>query len=1229
METVASVKRLLQSFNSILWSRLGFRPVSFFEELNTPGTPDMFGPIVNSEDVRVEGQKHIGLHADHWNTWNFSDPLSSTYKAMSTVLQSFYHSLQVIKSNNSFHYMDPVITGLLQSLHVNNTERLSVAMKGTCSWIFDHHAFKSWIDQPSGLLWLQGKPGSGKSTLLRYIYQSVKFRQPTSLLFFQFSYSSHNSLNAMLRSLIFQLLVTSPSYQLNGIRDTYAIRTEMHGDYGTDWHWSDPELASYLQKSFLQATQDNSHFVVFLDALDEATEELSVISVILDILTIPSIRICTSSRSSPEFPDIDAHTIVLEDVNTADITYYAESIVSSAKGKDSNIQRDLVQNLIAASDGIFLYVHLVLSNLEIWMDKSGPQKQDRLGHTDFPERLEDLYSLIISHIKSNERSKDIVRHLFQWVAFATRPLTVPELMNAMSFEKVEGYDLCLHSYQTFHEPIDYCSCYTAITSDFRGLITVQTTLTAPKQSVVGFVHQSVFDFLMEYESMAFQPDTLELWGHEALARSCCQIILSEVSSRHKSNAASLSDTRQISSYALGSWMSHLKKALELGPSCSDLLLELSQKHCLEGSLVLEESSAARDRFTPRSTQKYSIDMIWETKEWEASSPLLLICAVGHVDSCQRYISLGGSYNDRDSLYGISCLGWAAANGHVEIVKLLIERGAPVDYSPNDTSPLQLAVQCGKRKVVQQLLKAGPGMSCELTTATQSALSRAASLGRASMVNLLVSYGANALTPDEFGWSSLHHAIAAGKRATLARLLSTIPKVSFERLKDLPPRNLPGWVRRVLLAFGLGLCCRGSGSCSSSTNTGPMDSRKSGKRGSQGSKKRGRDMIEDMDESDQQSMAPPPQKQPRHPFELRFACPYNKRCPNRFGGACSNFGFPDMHRLKEHLFRRHFLGCDKKTRCGRCKAILPETEIQDHLILAVACEPLRVAMNYEDGFDTNQSDTLKSLKPKQFETPVHHWEKTFNTVFPDWTTDLPSPYHETTETECRIRVAARLRSEEFRQEVWRNPSNMGREVFEQLANLLDPWPRASTRPGSQTPTIPEELRIRPGVIQEHISTEMNTSVGVALPMEPQEGTASSDALASAPVLNSSAQIYRPIPPHFLFPQHVSDTLSLSLFSGTGSLNSFDPGHESMYGDTDANDASMSSWDCSFANAQMGQTSNDPLGFTLNAPTPASIPNSSRSENQLNRNTDIAFSGDTQPAEYEDATNTFWIPSRRAD
>ncbi|EWG51637.1 hypothetical protein FVEG_10553 [Fusarium verticillioides 7600] len=190
----------------------------------------------------------------------------------------------------------------------------------------------------------------------------------------------------------------------------------------------------------------------------------------------------------------------------------------------------------------------------------------------------------------------------------------------------------------------------------------------------------------------------------------------------------------------------------------------------------------------------------------------------------------------------------------------------------------------------------------------------------------------------------------------------------------------------------------------------------------------------------------------------------------------------MHRLKEHLFRCHFLGCDKRTRCGRCKLIFPESEIQDHLILEVACEPTRVAVNYEDGFDTNQSDALKSLKPKQFETPVHQWQKTFNTVFPDWTADLPSPckqfYHETSETECRIRVAQTLRSEEFRQEVWRNPSDMGREVFEGLANILDPSPSTATRPDSQSLSMPNELPMRPAITQENEQIALNPPLRIS-------------------------------------------------------------------------------------------------------------------------------------------------------
>ncbi|RBR21054.1 hypothetical protein FVER53590_10553 [Fusarium verticillioides] len=900
MKIIASVTTLLRGFNSLDWSRFDFKPVSLFEEVGLPDAPEDFGPVVNCEDVFIRSQKQIGLHANHWSTWNFSDPFSPTYKAISTIIQSFCHDLPSNKFEGYYQQMDPDISGLLRSLHVTSTESFSTPMQGTCSWIFQHEAFGSWLEQPSGLLWIKGKPGSGKSTLLRFIHQTVTFSEPTSLFFFQFNNSGHSSTNAMLRSLIFQLLARRPCYQLQGMRDTYAIRTKVHGDYGADWQWGDPELLSYLRESLLQATQEDSHLVIFLDALDEATEDMPIDSIILSILTIPSIRICASSRSGPNLSNVETRTIILDDLNAADITYYTKSMVSSVDYKGEYIQRNIIPSLIEASDGRFLYVHLVLSNLEIWIDQLEGQGEGQAGHIDFPKGLDDLYCLIVSRIESSLENREIVRLIFQWVAFATRPLIVTELTDAM---------------------------------------------------------------------------------------------------------------------ALGS---------------------------LDGT---------------------------------------------------------------------------------------------------------------------------------------------------SMINLLISHGADALTADGSGWNPLHYAIAAGKRATLAQLLSTIPKTSFERLKDLPPRNLPGWVHRILLAFGLGLCCRGSGcSSSSATNSGSKSSGKARKCGRQSSKKRGRDSTENMDENDEQSMAPPPQKQSRHAFGLRFACPYNKRCPNRFGGACSNFGFPDMHRLK-------------------CKLIFPESEIQDHLILEVACEPTRVAVNYEDGFDTNQSDALKSLKPKQFETPVHQWQKTFNTVFPDWTADLPSPYHETSETECRIRVAQTLRSEEFRQEVWRNPSDMGREVFEGLANILDPSPSTATRPDSQSLSMPNELPMRPAITQENEQIALNPSVANILPTDPQRGTAAPEALPGVPVLDTPAQRYRQIPP------------------GTGSINSFGPGQESMYGD--GNDASISSWDCSFPNVQMAQSSNDPLEFAFNAPASTNLSHSSRHENQPKHNRGTSTSANTRPEDYEDATHTFWFPSRRDD
>src|ERR1700742_2577780 len=44
----------------------------------------------------------------------------------------------------------------------------------TCMWILELDEYKNWVAQPSGLLWIKGKPGAGKSTLMNFLYSRVK-----------------------------------------------------------------------------------------------------------------------------------------------------------------------------------------------------------------------------------------------------------------------------------------------------------------------------------------------------------------------------------------------------------------------------------------------------------------------------------------------------------------------------------------------------------------------------------------------------------------------------------------------------------------------------------------------------------------------------------------------------------------------------------------------------------------------------------------------------------------------------------------------------------------------------------------------------------------------------------------------------------------------------------------------------------------------------------------------
>jgi hypothetical protein len=93
----------------------------------------------------------------------------------------------------------------------------------------------------------------------------------------------------------------------------------------------------------------------------------------------------------------------------------------------------------------------------------------------------------------------------------------------------------------------------------------------------------------------------------------------------------------------------------------------------------------------------------EIRTAEDESPLMLAALKGQLDMVRRLIARGADVNKT----GWAPLHYAATNGHLEIMQLLLDENAYIDAeSPNGTTPLMMAAQYGSAPAVKLLLDAG-------------------------------------------------------------------------------------------------------------------------------------------------------------------------------------------------------------------------------------------------------------------------------------------------------------------------------------------------------------------------------------------------------------------------------------------------------------------------------------------------------------------------------------------
>jgi hypothetical protein len=329
-------------------------------------------------------------------------------------------------------------------------EQASVAIDGTCGWLFEHNGFKMWEEsEESQLALVRGIQGCGKTTLLAYLVRRMQERRET--MAYYFCDSTPCSPAIPLRALAYQLLQSlDDSKVVQLLSDRYEASPKGIGTVGT---------ARDILKDAIFAS---SSCTIVIDALDEiATDNCNnrtFLSSLRDILRdIPvGIKMLCSTRDIEGISEIFTEQAVNRKtlapigihINSGMIEPDVEKVIHHEMSKN-NLQEKLeksfnaevvAKKLLEGSHGMFL--------LPVMMIKDLANKATLQAIWSFldelPTDLHRYYSSILDKIDStklgmNDSSgKGYGKTILTLLAWSKEPLSYDQLEDSLTFDDRPG-----------------------------------------------------------------------------------------------------------------------------------------------------------------------------------------------------------------------------------------------------------------------------------------------------------------------------------------------------------------------------------------------------------------------------------------------------------------------------------------------------------------------------------------------------------------------------------------------------------------------------------------------------------------------------------------------------------------------------------------------------------------------------------------------------------------------
>ncbi|PGH29263.1 hypothetical protein GX50_07978 [[Emmonsia] crescens] len=357
--------------------------------------------------------------------------------------QKWSSSLTVSQSRDQ---IDDWLFERLSNYDQNKVHRrlLHKRLLGTTQWFLDHPHFKEWFTgNTTPTLWCSGKIGSGKtivatSVVEELIYRSAELRAPTVFFYCENERPSTLQGSYILSSLIKQLCqflqVTSRHIPEDIVQDIHKFFKHKR---------TIPDFED-LEDIFFRLFRYVPNTAYVIDGFDALGKEdcgslLKLIRhlfasssnhtgskcMLLSREQIPGLTDITTLI--PEIHHISTFSNVMQDIQTYIETTITDKTMSRKLTTNPSLLDEIKSVLLQESSGMFLWVYL---QLEILWDTCFTDAQIRSALKKLPTDLGETYRRCAERIIIQD---NIAIKVLKWVSFATRPLHIEELKEAVAF----------------------------------------------------------------------------------------------------------------------------------------------------------------------------------------------------------------------------------------------------------------------------------------------------------------------------------------------------------------------------------------------------------------------------------------------------------------------------------------------------------------------------------------------------------------------------------------------------------------------------------------------------------------------------------------------------------------------------------------------------------------------------------------------------------------------------